>query len=73
MMKSLRVARLLAALLVLIAAPAVAQSWPSKPVKLVNGYPAGGGADILARLVAEKLTNVLGQQMIVENRTGPPA
>src|SRR5690349_14745262 len=59
-----------AALLVLVAAPAIAQAWPSKPVKLVNGYPAGGGADILARMVAEKLTAALGQQVIVENRTG---
>ena len=65
--------RLLLALLVLSAAlagPAAAQAWPSKPVKLVNGYPAGGGADILARLVAEKLTAALGQQVIVDNRTG---
>ena len=50
--------------------PAGAQSWPTKPIKLINGYPAGGGADILARLVAERLTEALGQQVIVENRTG---
>jgi tripartite-type tricarboxylate transporter receptor subunit TctC len=50
--------------------PAGAQNWPTKPIKLVNGYPAGGGADILARLVAERLTDALGQQVIVENRTG---
>ena len=55
--------------------PAGAQSssqanWPTKPIKLVNGYPAGGGADILARMVAERLTEALGQQVIVENRTG---
>ena len=50
--------------------PAFAQAWPTKPVKLVNGYPAGGGADILARLVAERLSAALGQPMVVENRTG---
>jgi tripartite-type tricarboxylate transporter receptor subunit TctC len=50
--------------------PAGAQNWPTKPIKLINGYPAGGGADILARLVAERLTEALGQQVIVDNRTG---
>ena len=64
------VAALLALLLLAGIAPAGAQSWPTKPVKLINGYPAGGGADILARLVAERLTLALGQQVIVENRTG---
>jgi tripartite-type tricarboxylate transporter receptor subunit TctC len=70
MFKLFRLARLAAALVALAAAPAMAQTWPSKPVKLVNGYPAGGGADILARMVAERLTAALGQQVIVENRTG---
>jgi tripartite-type tricarboxylate transporter receptor subunit TctC len=61
-----------AALAVLLTglAPADAETWPTRPVKLVNGFPAGGGADILARLVAQQLTEVLGQQVIVENRTG---
>jgi tripartite-type tricarboxylate transporter receptor subunit TctC len=70
----MRTLRMLAGLLVmaLSIAPslALAQPWPTKPVKLVNGFPAGGGADILARLVAERLTAALGQQAIVENRTG---
>jgi len=61
----------LAAALVLTLAPAVwAQAWPTKPIKLINGFPPGGGADILARLVAERLGAALGQQMLVENRTG---
>lgn len=52
------------------AAVAAAQTWPAKPIKLINGYPPGGGADILARLVAERLSAALGQQVVVENRTG---
>lgn len=62
---------LAAALVLTLAAPAAwAQAWPSKPIKLINGFPPGGGADILARLVAERLSASLGQQVIVENRTG---
>lgn len=52
------------------AAVAAAQTWPTKPIKLINGFPPGGGADILARLVAERLSAALGQQVVVENRTG---
>jgi tripartite-type tricarboxylate transporter receptor subunit TctC len=59
-----------AAALVLSVGGAWAENWPTKPVKLINGYPPGGGADILARLVAEKLTAALGQQVIVDNHTG---
>jgi tripartite-type tricarboxylate transporter receptor subunit TctC len=55
---------------VAISAPAAAEDWPSKPIRLIDGYPAGGGAVILARLVAERLSAALGQQVIVENRTG---
>lgn len=65
-----KLAGLLALLLSMAPSLALAQSWPAKPVKLVNGFPAGGGADILARLVAERLTAALGEQVIVENRTG---
>jgi tripartite-type tricarboxylate transporter receptor subunit TctC len=51
------------------AAPA-AQPWPAKPVKLIVGFPAGGGTDITARLLAQKLTDLNGQQFVVENRAG---
>ena len=64
-----KLAGLLALILSIAPGLALGQSWPTKPVKLVNGFPAGGGADILARLVAERLTAALGQQVIVENRT----
>ena len=65
-----RLALAAALALTLVAPAAWAQAWPSKPIKLINGFPPGGGADILARLVAERLSGALGQQVIVENRTG---
>ena len=49
---------------------AAAQTYPVKPIRLVNGFPAGGGTDIMARLLAPKMVEALGQQIIIENRTG---
>jgi tripartite-type tricarboxylate transporter receptor subunit TctC len=49
---------------------ALAQSWPAKPITLVNPYAPGGGLDPVARLMAQELSKRLGQQMVVENRTG---
>src|SRR5436190_10999572 len=50
--------------------PAPAQSYPNRPITLVVPFPAGGGNDALARLVAERMSKTLGQQVVVENRGG---
>ncbi len=47
-----------------------AQSWPSGPVKIIVGFPPGGGTDILARVVGAKLQAMWGQQVLVENKAG---
>jgi tripartite-type tricarboxylate transporter receptor subunit TctC len=55
----------------LLAAPmAWAQKYPDKPIRLIVGYSAGGGVDAVARLLSARLPAVLGQQVLVENRTG---
>ena len=61
------------AALVSIAAPAGAQpaaAYPTKPVRVVDAYPPGGSTDIIARLIAPKFQEILGQQWIVDNRGG---
>lgn len=60
----------LATALLLAAGSAWAQAWPSKPIKLVAPYPPGGQTDVVSRYFAERLSAVLGQQMIVDNKPG---
>ena len=66
-MKRIGIAALLA---VATGASALAQTFPAKPVRIVVAFPAGGGTDIVARLLAPKLTELWGQQVLVDNRAG---
>ena len=61
---------LLAAALLLGAAPAPAQTYPTRPIKLLVAYPPGGASDLIARLVADVMAKRLGQPVVVENRGG---
>ena len=54
----------------LLCGGAYAQPFPNKPIRLLVGYAAGGGADVLARLLTAKLSVALGQQITVDNRPG---
>ena len=58
------------ALLLLAASTALAQPYPSKPIKIVVPFPAGGIADLYGRLIGARLTDAWGQPIVIENRTG---
>jgi tripartite-type tricarboxylate transporter receptor subunit TctC len=66
-MKPIRFAFLL---LACFALGAQAQTWPAKPVRIVVAYPPGGGIDVMARQIAERLTQAWGQPVVVENKPG---
>src|SRR5712664_3925717 len=72
----MRMVRLLSMTLALaVAASAVAAqpgntTWPDRPIRLVVPFPAGASSDVAARIIAQKLGNRLGQQLVIENRPG---
>jgi tripartite-type tricarboxylate transporter receptor subunit TctC len=61
---------LAAALLCFSVVAASAQPYPTKPIRIIVGFAAGGPADVMARLVGQKLSTILGQSIVVENRAG---
>jgi len=63
-------AALSAAMLATLPPEAAAQAFPNKPIRLIVPYPAGGGSDVMARAIAEKLTTALAVQVVVDNRSG---
>jgi tripartite-type tricarboxylate transporter receptor subunit TctC len=70
MVRTIAAAALAAALVAGAAAPAQAQQFPVKPVRIIVAFPPGGGTDIVARLLGQKLSEAWGQQAIVDNRAG---
>lgn len=69
-MKLLRRGLLAALLFASLAAPALAQGYPNKAIRVIVPFPAGGGTDIIARVVTNKLTATLGWSFVVENKPG---
>ena len=61
---------LAAAAAIAVYQPAQAQDWPNRPVKIIVPFAPGGNADGMARIIGQRLGEVLGQQFVVENRTG---
>src|SRR5262249_53559082 len=71
MIKRISVSMILATCCALaVVEPASAQPYPSRPIKAIVPFPAGGGTDATARVIAEYLSRALGESVIVENRAG---
>ena len=70
MIATLTVVAVSAALLCVQVSPAAAQDYPVRPITMIVPYPAGGGVDVMGRLIGQKLSVALGQQVVIENRGG---
>src|SRR5256885_17264371 len=57
-------------LLLIISTAAFSQSWPSKPIRYIVPFPPGGSSDLVSRAIAPRLSERLGQQVVIENRPG---
>jgi tripartite-type tricarboxylate transporter receptor subunit TctC len=54
----------------LVPTSGLAQDYPNRPVRMVVGFPPGGGTDVVARIIAPRLSELLGQPVVIENRPG---
>src|SRR5690349_2582433 len=57
-------------LFALLSSPALAQDYPGKPIRMVVGFPPGGGTDVVARIITPRYSELLGQSVVIENRSG---
>jgi len=62
--------RALLAIALLAVLPVQAQEWPTRPVRMIVPFPPGGGTDTVARPLAAKLAQILGQQVVIDNKGG---
>jgi len=69
-MKTILPAAVLLVAAAAIAGPAAAQQYPARPIRMIIGFPPGGGTDIIGRIVGQRLSEVLGQQILPDNRGG---
>ncbi|HYC47816.1 MAG TPA: tripartite tricarboxylate transporter substrate binding protein [Burkholderiales bacterium] len=69
-MKMKKLAAIAVAVSSALAGPALAQTYPAKPIRLIVPFPAGGGVDFIGRIVGERLAQRLGQQVAIDNRAG---